>query len=176
MPTCQKMAFAKSPTFSITFLKCIASCWPIFIFGLHFPGTLIFVPCAKCFVFYTLRSRGAWGRPNVPKMPLVTFRFRRLDSIASAFGPKGWTFRRSEPPRGSHLAPQGPILVGGCMEILVDHLQRSIQVNTKHTKKTIFATALCGISCCYRATTKVYKSRFFVNGSIVGYARMKCQS
>ena len=103
------MAFAKSPTFSFTFLKCIASCWPIFIFGLHFPGTLIFVPCAKCFVFYTLRSRGAWGRPNVPKMPLVTFRFRRLDPIASAFGPKGWTFRRSEPPRGSYLAPQGPI-------------------------------------------------------------------
>ena len=66
MPTWQKMAFAKSPTFSITFLKCIASCWPIFIFGLHFPGTLIFVPCAKSFVLFTFRSRGPWGRPNVP--------------------------------------------------------------------------------------------------------------
>ena len=105
----KKMAFAKSPTFSITFLKCIASCWPIFIFGLHFPGALIFVLCAKCFVFYTLRSRGVWGRPNVPKMPLVTFRLRRLAPCACSFGPKGWTFMRSEPPRGSHLAPQGPI-------------------------------------------------------------------
>ena len=108
-PTCQKMGFAKSATFSLTFLKCFASCWPIFIFGLHFPGTVIFVPCAKCFVFCTLRSRGAWGRPNAPKMPLVTFRFRQPDPIASAFGPNGWTSRRSEPLRGSHLAPQGPI-------------------------------------------------------------------
>ena len=142
MPTCEKMAFAKSPTFSITFLKCIASCWPIFIFGLHFPGTLIFVPCAKSFVLYTLRSRGAWGRPNVPKMSLVTFRFRRLDPCARAFGPKGWTFRRSEPPRGSHLAPQGPILVGGCMEILVDHLQRSIQEGLAQQH----VTAMCSAS------------------------------
>ena len=97
-PNAQKRGVPNSPKFSITFLKCFASCWHIFIFGLHFPGTLIFVPCAKSFVFYTFRSRGAWGRPNVPKMPLVTFRFRRLEPIARAFGPNGWTFRRSEPP------------------------------------------------------------------------------
>ena len=116
--------FPNSPMFPITFLKCIASCWPIFIFGLHFPGTLIFVPCAKCFVFYTLRSRGAWGRPNVPKMPLLTFRFRRLDPCACAFGPNGWNFRRSEPSRGSHLAPQGPFRRLGariwCPKVLIE--------------------------------------------------------
>ena len=148
MPTCQKMAFAKSPTFSFTFLKCIASCWPIFMFGLHFPGALIFVPCAKCFVFFTLRSRGAWGRPNVPKMHLVTFRFRRRDPIASAFGPKGWTFRRSEPPRGSHLAPQGPIrrLIDGWLH-------------------GDFVRSPVSIECDRR-----------VYGTVVGEARMKCQS
>ena len=108
-PNNQKVGFPNSPMFSITFLKCIASCWPIFIFGPHFPGTVIFVPCAKCFVLYTFRSRGAWGRPNVPTMPLVTFRFWRLDPCACASGPNGWNFRRSEPPRGSHLAPQGPL-------------------------------------------------------------------
>ena len=63
-PNTQKVGFPNSPMFSITFLKCIASCWPIFIFGPHFPGTVIFVPCAKCFVLYSFRSRGAWGRPR----------------------------------------------------------------------------------------------------------------
>ena len=104
----KKGAFQIHKRFLLPFLKCFASCWHIFIFGLHFLGTLIFVPCAKSFVFYTFRSRGAWGQPNVPKIPLVTFRFRRLDPIARAFRPDGWSFRRSEPPRGSHLAPQGP--------------------------------------------------------------------
>ena len=108
-PNTQKWAFQIHQRFLITFLKCIASCWPIFIFGPHFPGTLIFVPCAKCFVLYTLRSRGAWGRPNVPTMPLFIFRIWRLDPCACALGPNWWNFRRSEPARGSHLALQGPL-------------------------------------------------------------------